>query len=280
MNMTVYADVLFLVNFSLDYVTLYITGRLMSLSSNAWRMTAASASGAAFAVSALVFDLDGWLYLVLSVLVTLLMCVCAYKRAGILGYLSAAVLLFSVGTAIGGAVSAICSIGKGYRDSLETDGSSDAVVFAVAALATALTAFSARAAKRRRGAVKKRVTVTVGERSVTLDALADSGSLVKDPLSGAPVLIVRADALRGILPESVCEAAASGRPADVTVLDARDMARVRMIPVSGVVGSGLLIGYRPDSVVVEGREATCFVAVSNEKNSFGGCDAILPSELI
>lgn len=284
MNMTVYADVLFLVNFSLDYVTLYITGRLMSLSSSATRMAAASAAGAAFAVSALVFDLDGGLYVLMSASVTLLMCVCAYKRAGAIGYICAAVMLFSVGTAIGGAVSAICSLGAGYRDSLETDENGDAAVFAVAALATVLTAVSARLATRRRGAVRRRVTVTVGERSTTLDALADSGSLIREPLSGAPVLVVRADAIRGILPHNVYKAAVSENVTDVSSLDVRDMSRVRMLPVSGVLGNGLLLGYRPDSVTVEGkhgqREVLCFLALSGEKNSFGGCDAILPSEMI
>lgn len=284
MNMTVYADVLFLVNFSLDYVTLYITGRLMSHSSSLPRMAAASAAGAVYAVSALVFDLDGVFYVVLSLLVTLLMCVCAYKRAGLLGYITSAILLFSVGTAIGGAVTAICSLGAGYRGALESDPYGDAAVFAVAALAALVTAVSARTAKRRLRRDKRRVTVNVEGRSVTLEALADSGSLIRDPLSGVPVLIVRADAVRGVLPPDVYGAAVSGSVADVTSLDAKSLTRVRMLPVSGVIGDGLLIGYRPDSVTVPcgrtEREVSCFLALSPEKNGFGGCDAILPSEFI
>lgn len=282
--MTVYADVLFLVNFSLDYVTLYITGRLMSHSSSALRMTAAAAAGATFAVSALVFDMKGAFYVLSSAAVTFLMCVCAYKRAGLVGYLISSILLFSVGTAIGGAVSAICSLGAGYRGALEADRNGDATVFAVAAAATLLTAISVKAAKKRCITDKRLVRLTIDGGSLTLDALADSGSFVKDPLSGYPVLIVRADAIKAILPVAVYEAA-KNESTDVTKLEARDMARVRMIPVSGVSGNSILLGYRPDSASVEMknghfREISCFLALSHEKNRFGGCDAIIPSELI
>ncbi len=282
--MTVYADVLFLVNFSLDYVTLYITGRLMSHSSSTLRMIAAAAAGATFAVSALVFDMKGAFYVLSSAAVTFLMCVCAYKRAGFVGYLISAVLLFSVGTAIGGAVSAICSLGVGYRGALEADPNADAAVFAVAAAATLLTSISVKVAKKRCITVKRLVRLTIDGSSLTLDALADSGSFVKEPLSGYPVLIVRADALKAILPAAVYEAAKSEKT-DVTELDARDMTRVRLLPVSGVSGNAILLGYRPDSASVETkkgrfREISCFLALSREKNSFGGCDAIIPSELI
>ncbi len=275
--MTVYADVLFLVNFSLDYVTLYITGRLMSLASSTGRMVLSSAIGAVFAVSALVFDMKGALYVIMSAAVTFIMCVCAYKRAGGIGYIGAALLMFSVGTAIGGGVTAICSIGAGYRGSIEADPTEDAAVLLVAAVSAVITAFSARAAKRRRGVGRQKVTLTVNGSSVTLDALADSGSLVRDPLSCRPVLIVRADAVKGIMPESVY--AASGT-CDVTLLDPSELTRVRMIPVSGISGRKILLGYRPDSVTVGKREADCIIALTDEKNGFGGCDAILPAELI
>ncbi len=282
--MTVYADVLFLVNFSLDYVTLYITGRLLSNSSSAWRMTLSSAVGAVFAVSALVFDMKGTLYVLFSAAVTFLMCVCAYKRAGIVGYITSALLLFSVGTAIGGAVSAICSLGAGYRDALDADPYEDAVVFVVALAATVITAVSTKLAKKRCVAVKRLVKITLGEKTVELDALADSGNLARDPLSGSPVLIVRADAIKEMLSVRVYEVATS-ETADVTTLEARDMARVRMLPVSGVSGSGILLGYRADAVTVEDRrgkmrEVSCILGLSREKNGFGGCDAILPSEFI
>ncbi len=275
--MTVYADVLFLVNFSLDYVTLYITGRLMSLSSSLLRMSLSSVMGAFFAVSALVFDMKGVLYIIMSAAVTFLMTVCAYKRAGKMGYIGASLLMFSVGTAIGGAVTAVCSLGEGYRGSIGSDVTEDAAVFAVAGIAAVITALSARAAKRRQGIKRQSVSITVHGDTLMLEALCDSGSLVRDPLSCRPVLIVRADALREILPLSVCSAVGGG---DVTEIDLAELSRIRMIPVSGVGGHRILLGYRPDSVTVGKRQVDCLIALSDDKKTFGGCDAILPSELI
>ena len=61
--MTVYADVLFLVNFSLDYVSLYLTSRLMSLPTRTWRLCVGAAVGAVYAVCALFWQTPEAVYI-------------------------------------------------------------------------------------------------------------------------------------------------------------------------------------------------------------------------
>ena len=282
--MTVYADVLFVVNWSLDFLTLYITGRLMSLSMGIVRMCLAASIGAVFAVAALIFDMEGAVYISSFCAVCGLMCACAYRCAGLFTYFTSSVLLFSVGSALGGAVTAIYSLSDGYRDSLDggkNEGGILIVLFAVTA-AAAVSA-GARIAKRRLFTVKRKVTVTVGGISRTVSALSDSGSFLCDPISGRPALVVRAESLTDLLPPEVIAAALSTDPVHAAENLSRNViGRIRMIPVSGLAGSGILLGYRPDLVTVgEGREKRsydCIIAVSGSSRDFSGCDAILPAE--
>ncbi len=288
-GVTVYADVLFLVNFSLDYVSLYITGRLMSRPLYVRRLAAASAFGALYAVSALFWDIPEPLYIAATLAVSGVMCLFAYRRA-CKGALASAVetagsalLLFSVGCALGGAMTAIYSLGKGYSAG-EPEGGGAGTMTAVTAAAVTVTALAGRVAKKRRGVRHSRVTLTDGGKSVTLDALSDSGNLLFDPTSGRPALIVSADAAADVLPQKIREAALSGDVAgSAAALPPELLTRVRLLPVSNVYGKGLLLGFRPDAVTVERdgseREYDLIVAVSGKKGGFGGFGAVLPAEL-
>lgn len=284
--MTVYADVLFLVNWSLDLVALYITGRLMSLSMGALRVGTAAFFGALFAVAALVFDMKGGWYISASAAVSCFMCVLAYRNAGMFTCIAASVLLFSVGSALGGAMTAIYSLGNGYGNSFEESGGEAAgLIISVAVLAVAAVSSAARAAGRRIFVLKKKVTVTGLGKTRTITALSDSGSFLSDPLSGRPALIVRADSLNGIIPKEIISAAASVDVVSAAAeLPAEFIGRVRILPISGISGEGFLIGYRPDLVTVgEGRRKRsfdCIIAISSSEKGFSGCDAVIPADAL
>ena len=276
--MTVYADILFIVNFSLDYVSLYITGRLMSLPLRMWRLCAAAALGAVYAVTALFFDMPEVLYITVTLGVSCVMCMCAYRCRGAVGCVSASILLFSVGCALGGAMTALYSLGAGYEDSRSGETSTGGAMVLVAAMATAAVAVGGRISRSRRGVRVERVTVTVGDRAVSLDALYDSGNLLRDPVSGRAAMIVSSDAIAAILPREVSDAATNGVTELTETLPPNIIGRVRVLPVSNVYGHGMLLGYRPDCVSVGGRDYDFILAISDKKDGFGGCDAILPAE--
>lgn len=287
--MTVYADVLFLVNFSLDYVSLYITGRLMSRPMRTLRICAASALGACYAVCALFFDVPEAAYIAVTLTVSAVMCVCAYKCGGFADIVGSSVLLFSVGCALGGVMTAVYSLGAGYSDEVPDGGGG--VTVAVAAAAAVVVAVGGRISKRRRGVKTAEVKLAFEERDVTLTALADSGNLLRDPVSGRSVIVVSGDAASKLLPENAAEIA---RDADfasrLDELPGSVRRRVRILPVTNVYGDGMLFGFRPDRAEIvktdadgtpcgKPRDVDCIIAVSDKSDGFGGCAAVLPAEL-
>ncbi|MDO4552319.1 MAG: sigma-E processing peptidase SpoIIGA [Bacillota bacterium] len=97
--------------------------------------------------------------------------------------------------------------------------------------------------------VTARVEVEVEGRRALWKGLVDTGNFLCDPLTGAPVLLVKEERLRALLPEGI--------PA----------ARMRWIPYHGVgVDHGALVGLRADRVAVApwepGRRPAGAAAVS------------------
>ena len=81
----------------------------------------------------------------------------------------------------------------------------------------------------------RQVELTVGEHSVLLPAMVDTGNLLRDPITGLPVLVVPFRAVRVLLPEIARWVQHQELPP-----------RMRLISVRTAAGSSLLPVFRPD----------------------------------
>ena len=120
---------------------------------------------------------------------------------------------------------------------------------------------------------KKEVCVIVKGKTgqATLRCLSDSGALLREPLSGAPVIITSTEKIRKCVGEQLFDA-----------LSCTDMSKtadgLRLIPVSGVGGKDLLLGFQPEYVRIKGCDKRAVIAVT-QNGDFGGFDGIVPASL-
>ncbi|MCL2578230.1 MAG: sigma-E processing peptidase SpoIIGA [Defluviitaleaceae bacterium] len=102
------------------------------------------------------------------------------------------------------------------------------------------------------------VYISIGENVCNFDALVDTGHNLKDPLSQSPVIIAEFEQIKPLLPECLVILFSERLEDDLTVLlSVRDDSfynRIRMIPFTSLGrNNGMLIGFKPDNVKVEGR---------------------------
>ena len=123
-----------------------------------------------------------------------------------------------------------------------------------------------------------RIRIEIDGKSEDVDALIDSGNLVRDPMNMYPVLFVKKGIAKRLFPTNVI---------DLTNIDELDSAyrkRIRLIPVTKNGKTHVLTGVRTDkvSIVHEGNEDEVLVtlAIDKEEGSFGGYDALLPSAIL
>lgn len=263
-TMTVYADVLFLINFSMDFLTLYFTGKIAHKPMKTYKICISAAIGGLLGTAVSIFTtrndlLASVLTSVVGIAVSFLMTRVAYGKYTTIKRLARdGVILWGGGALLGGVMTSVLSLGEPVFFN-KTKTSSFAEAFAVCFVLSS-------AAVRLFSSEKSKKTVTVcfeaGGEKTELSALVDSGSLVREPISSLPVVIVSYKALPEIN---------SGIKFEEKQL------RIRMIPIKSVGGEKLLTGYVPDKISIDGKEVSAVIAIDKENESFGGHGGIVPS---
>ncbi len=105
------------------------------------------------------------------------------------------------------------------------------------------------------------VSVICGERTVSVTALRDTGNTLRDPVSGAPVLVLDLEAAENLLGLSQQQLQ---RPIQ-TMLE-QSGRHLRLIPYTAI-GSppGFLLGCRADEVRIDGQNADVVLAFAPQK---------------
>ena len=102
MEEEIYADVLFIINFSMDFLSLYIVGRLMHFRMKAGRVILGASLGALYGVLELLLGGPSLLKTALTLAVLLGMCAAAFGRHSPRTYFASTALTFGVSMLIGG----------------------------------------------------------------------------------------------------------------------------------------------------------------------------------
>ena len=282
----IYGDVLFIINFSMDFLSLYIVGRLLHLDMKAWRVILGASIGALYGVLELLIDTYRFFEMLLTVSILFLMCLIAFGIKRARTYFTSVVLVGGVGMLIGGMMtSAFVRLGS-YPSYIEIGGDIHTVFgdipvwkFAVFALLSALATWGIGRLFKRKSALRTcRLRITFGGEEKELTALVDSGNLSEEPLSGTPVIFLKRSAA-AVLPERLIFAMQSG----ISALSAEDAGKLRVIPSRTVTGDGLILAAVPEKTALfsdgiwENRRA--LIALDISDGDYGGFEALVPEIL-
>lgn len=271
MERVVYADLLWLIDFSMDLLALGIAGRITARPAVPWRVVCAAAIGGVWSVLSLVWGVEGVPGVALDLAVAAAMVALAYGRASPArfaltcgGFVGATVLL-------GGSMTALANLFVPADRPVSGGG------FLLLALGGSGMTLLATRLRRRALPRHVAVTLTLDGSTLTLDAIADSGNLARDPLSGAGVIFVSPRKLRGWLSPALRVALLTGNPGAIAALPPPDARRLRMIPTTTVAGHSMVAAIRPDAVLVCGERSTALIAPLAAEDE---TEAIVPAELV
>jgi len=120
-------------------------------------------------------------------------------------------------------------------------------------------AFKAIKGKITRKDMYCKLQVKLGNNTIDLDAIIDTGNFLKDPITKIPVIVVEKEALREKVPNKLIDNLQE-------IIDGKDVdlgeyaAKIRIIPFSSLgKENGLLIGIKPKSVHINQNEESIFV---------------------
>lgn len=244
-------DLVFLINFLMDLLWLWLTAKLAGLRAGRWRLAGAAAAGGLLAVWVW-FDSGQWLRSPAGAAVgTLLLLALAFAPCTLMQAVQAAGYFLLSGAAMAGTVMLVQLRVPGAGLYMPDSVAGPLVIAGVALCgAGARTLWYAVHSRRQVARGIWLLGITLGDREVTLPALVDTGNHLKDPLTGTPVAVVEAAALRQLLPPDVCRAVAAGWEA-LERLPGHWAARCRLVPYRAVGRpDGMLLALLPDQLTV------------------------------
>lgn len=265
----IYADSLFFLNLIIDYLLLLATAKICVLPLKRVRMAFSAAVGGAYALAAVLCPSFFALPTVKLFMGTAL-CTIAF---GVKEKLIRTVgTFFAVSAAFGGAVYAASTLGGYPRSGKSFIPVSGKVLFLSFAVSYAVLNVLFRRADNKVQRQLRQIEITLGEKSVSLTALTDTGNELSDPVSGEKVMVCQAVALYPLLSDK----------AELLLADPIDSfealtalpelkGRLRLLPCSCVVAqSSLLLCFRPDSLKIDGKKSRASIAISQNRLSPDG----------
>lgn len=282
MTENIYGDVLFVINFSMDFLSLYITSRIMKTRPKAWRMMVSASAGGVYGVAALFFPFGEPLLSLCGVLCAVLMCLITFG-GGLKKILISSAVFYGAGMLLGGVMTLIYSkIGR-YTGYISIGGSISTVfgelplwLFAVLAVVSALiTAALGRIFRRKSVQRSEVVTFSVCGARHSVECLVDSGNLLCEPISGVPVVFI-SEREAGFVPEKLLAAMRSGGECS----DYDVMRRLRFAFATGVGGKRTVVCAVPDVCAVGDESCRALFAVDFGGGDYGGFGGLVPEILV
>lgn len=267
--MTLYLDVLIVVNFLTDYLLLRITAKIMAHPLKRLRFVLVAAAGALYASAACM----PWGVYLNSMPVRLL--TGCLMGLGAFGWNRACIrktiVFFLCACLLGGVVFALSFVSNGsvglYRGAVYIHTSLPAMLLIFAGVYGLITVISAVTGRRFR--TQKDIHEAVAEmqaKTAAFRVLADTGCMLSDPLTAKPVMVVALDGIASMLPKQMADAIRTGEDAAEMIQRFSKPGR-RMHPVfcRGVGGEPeLLICFQPDALTVDGKPCGAALAVSRK----------------
>ena len=287
MQQTVYMDLLFFVNFCMDFQCLFLTAKLLRRPFFVWRGVLFSAVGALYACVALFAMTARGVALVLDLVICALMCIGVFTGKGqpIHRFFVPFAIYFGVSAAVGGVMSAMASLmSKMDIPYVESGTSVSSGTFFLLAAAGGVATFAwARFCQRRAQSARAVLKLELTGQELTVPGLFDTAHLLSDPVSGRPVVVLKQCVAAKWLP-SVFPAEGTQGTAALLSLPPALLRRARLIPTDTVTGHSLLLALVPDTALLDtgggARSVELLVSAAPIVSTPSDCQALLPAALL
>lgn len=280
---TLYIDVYFLINFTVDILALYCAARFSHVRTRILRLILCAVVGALCAVAYVFMDGYAVLRALCSLLTLAFIAVFVAKGASLARRAKLMLIFFGVMLLLCGLVTLGFSlVERLFGDALSGAGGAEnrnALIFSIIILLSIgvikllIMLFSDMLTEK-----SVRLIISIEGRTAEVDALVDSGNLVKDPMNMLPVIFIKLSVAERLLPSNVTELC------DIDGLDRSYRKRIRLIPISRLGHTHVMTGVRPDGVTVvvgdRRAEVDFTIAIDKEGGTYDGYEALAPGDVL
>lgn len=234
---TVYIDVLVTVNIFIDFFIILCTKKFLHLGTSYRRMILGSLLGGVFSLAALLPELPFGINIIFDIVSAAAIVFSAFGKCSLKSYIKRVAVYFFISFSFCGIMMFIYTAFKPkgleiYNDTVYFNISPVVLIILTLACYYILKLIK-RLTKGVCGGGICNVEINLSEKSVVFSAKIDSGCNVKEPFSGDYVIIAEEDLLDRCIPNDE---------------------NTRIIPFNSLGGKGILKGFKPDKIKINGVE--------------------------
>lgn len=263
--MTIYLDIILLENICMNYIILFATGLIHRTKIKGWKILISSIIGGVYAILSFAPILEIYSNLIFKMLLSVVMVYIAFHPSNVKILLKELIIFYLVSFAFGGCAFCLLYFIR-PQDILMRNGVLTGTYPIKIALLGGIVGFVIVniAFKVVKGKLSKKdmfceVTIFLNNKQKTIKAFIDTGNLLKDPISGMPVIVIEAVELEEMLPKEIImniNDILEGRKIEVlSELPNEYKLKFRIIPFSSLgKQNGMLLGFIADKVEVKIEE--------------------------
>lgn len=275
---TLYIDVYFMINFTVDILAIFIAMKIIHARFNIKKLLLSGSIGA-FAATVELFLKNYLVRVFVAAIFIFTITSILLKTASMSRKIKFILSFYIASFLISGAVEFVYGILDAHIDAIFSESQQPAnrkaivfsliILLVIGVLRLFIMVFSNSLTEK-----STNLRIELEEKSLELEALIDTGNLVKDPMNMNPVIFIKKSKAQSIIPLSVIELS------NIDSLSHDYRKRIRLVPVTRNSTTHVMTGIRVDKVFIlngsfkEEIEAT--VVIDKEDGTFGGYYAITP----
>lgn len=260
---TIYIDVLITVNIFIDFFLILCTKKSLHISASHLRMILGSLLGGVLSLAALAPRLAFGVNLLADVLGAAAIVFAVFGKCSIKTYIKRVFVFFSYSFSFCGIMLFFCQVFKPpgmavYNDVIYFN-ISPVVLIILTLLCYYILKLIKRVSKGAGGGGVCNIEIDVKNKKLCFCAMIDSGCSLKEPFSGDFVIVAEKEAIENYVPESN---------------------NTRVIPFGSLGGEGIIKGFKPDKITIDGIRTDNNVYIGICENVIkGDVKALIPREL-
>lgn len=269
--MTIYIDIIIAENLIMNYIILYATGLISKNKISYLRIFLASLIGAIYAVTQYISKLNIYSNFIIKTILSIIIIFVAFNPQNIKKLCKQLVLFYLTTFTFGGVATYLIYLLKPQniiiKNGMYVGTYVLKVIFIGAILGTIILIISFRLSKNKM--TKKdlicQIKIKLNGKEKVLNAIVDTGNMLKEPITGNPVVVIEKVALYDLMPKEILNNTESILGGDFEQIPEKIkkeyIQRLKIIPFSSLgKQNGMLVGIKPEKLEVINEQ-------SEEKNN-------------
>lgn len=260
--MIIYMDIVLIENLIMNFIILYATGIVIKIKIKIVRLLIASLLGAIYSVVAYMDIFPIYSSMILKIILSIVIVYVSFNAKKIKKLIKDILVFYLVSFVFGGAAFCFIYLIK-PQEILMKNGLfmgiytlKTIILASIISFIIIILVFKIVKSKITKGDMFCEIEININDKKIITNAMIDTGNLLKDPISGLPVIVIEKSLLYNYMPKKLLDNINDLLAGDISKFNDEIIeeyfSKIKLIPFSSVgKQNGMLVGFKIEEVIIK-----------------------------